>query len=288
MIYYTLGEVIKESRIRNKMTQREVARGICSSATIARIEQGKQMPSRRVLEELFRRLGEPVCFFSGMTLDARRGSSDNLAELLQTNLPREKEETPYEKQLRDYITILNGMDVADSTETVLEELLELLEQSCPLERLHEGEEIVAFTYLELWVINSIAKAYFELEEYETAEEFLMKIIVYVERHKIDRKIRVSILPLVCHNLAVLHSRLDRIGSAEEYCEAGIQCCINEGKLWLLDELFELYAFVLQKEGIAMQAEYANEQGVFLLQLKKRSDTFELQKRAEKIMLFSCF
>ena len=288
MIYYTLGEVIKESRIRSKMTQREVARGICSSATIARIEQGKQMPSRRVLEELFRRLGEPVCFFSGMTLDARRGSSDNLAELLQTNLPREKEETPYEKQLRDYITILNGMDAADSAETVLEELLELLEQSCPLERLHEGEEIVAFTYLELWVINSIAKAYFELEEYETAEEFLMKIIVYVERHKIDRKIRVSILPLVCHNLAVLHSRLDRIGRAEEYCEAGIQCCINEGKLWLLDELFELYAFVLQKEGIAMQAEYANEQGVFLLQLKKRSDTFELQKRAEKNMLFSCF
>ena len=62
MIYYTMGEVIKESRIRSKMTQREVARGICSTATIARIEQGKQMPSRRVLEELFRRLGEPAWF----------------------------------------------------------------------------------------------------------------------------------------------------------------------------------------------------------------------------------
>lgn len=288
MIYYTLGEVIKESRIRNKMTQREVARGICSSATIARIEQGKQMPSRRVLEELFRRLGEPVWFFAGMTLDARRGSSDNLAELLQTNLPREKEETPYEKQFRDYITILKGMDEADSVETVLEELLELLEQSCPLERLREGEEIVAFTYLELWVINSIAKAYFELEECETAEEFLMKIIVYVERNKIDHKIRSRILPLVFHNLAALYARMDRLGRAEEYCEAGIQCCINEGKLWLLDELFGLYALVLQKEGIAMQAEYANEQGLFLRQLKKRSDTFKLQKRAEKIMLFSCF
>lgn len=288
MIYYTMGEVIKESRIRSKMTQREVARGICSTATIARIEQGKQMPSRRVLEELFRRLGEPAWFFAGMTMDARRGSADNLAELLGTKLPEEKEETPYEKQLRDYVAILNRMDEAGDAETVLEELLELLEQSCPLERLHAGEEVVAFTYLELWVMNSIAKAYFELEEYETAEEFLKKIIFYMERHKIDHKIRSRILPLVCHNLAVLHSRLERLGSAEESCESGIQCCINEGKLWLLDELYGLYALVLQKEGIAVQAEYANEQSVFLTQLKKRSDSYELQKRAEKIMLFSCF
>ena len=86
-----------------------------------------------------------------------------------TKLPEEKEETPYEKQLRDYVAILNRMDEAGDAETVLEELLELLEQSCPLERLHAGEEVVAFTYLELWVMNSIAKAYFELEEYETAE-----------------------------------------------------------------------------------------------------------------------
>lgn len=288
MFYYTFGEVLKECRIRNQMTQKEVARGICSTATIARIEQGKQMPSLRVLEELLQRLGKASEFFSTMTIDAQHVLSENCTDTWNTEWNEDKEDVPYEKQLRAYVSLLRAVGMYASPEDVLEQLLGLLEQSCPMERLHGSEEMIAFTYLELWIMNSIAKTYYELEEYETAEEFLMKVMNYLKKHKIDSNIRGMIYPLVCHNLGVVYGRIGNEGKAEQYCEFGIQECINQGKLWILDELYGLYALVLQREGIEAQAEYASEQNVFLYHLKKKSDDFEKQKHSEKIMLFSYF
>ena len=55
MVYYRLGDVIRELRDRLHMTQEELAAGICSVSSIAKIEKGSQMPSGRVAEALLRR-----------------------------------------------------------------------------------------------------------------------------------------------------------------------------------------------------------------------------------------
>jgi transcriptional regulator with XRE-family HTH domain len=53
----TLGEIIYQLRKKAGLTQEALADGICSSISISRIENGKQMPSGKVLGQLLERLG---------------------------------------------------------------------------------------------------------------------------------------------------------------------------------------------------------------------------------------
>lgn len=53
----TLGEIIYHLRKKAGMTQEALADGICSPVSISRIENGNQMPSGKVLEQLLERLG---------------------------------------------------------------------------------------------------------------------------------------------------------------------------------------------------------------------------------------
>ena len=53
----TLGETIYHLRRKAGLTQEALADGICSPVSISRIENGKQMPSGKVLEQLLARLG---------------------------------------------------------------------------------------------------------------------------------------------------------------------------------------------------------------------------------------
>ena len=53
----TLGEIIYHLRKKAGMTQEALADGICSPVSVSRIENGNQMPSGKVLEQLLERLG---------------------------------------------------------------------------------------------------------------------------------------------------------------------------------------------------------------------------------------
>lgn len=53
----TLGDIIYHLRKKAGLTQEALADGICSPISVSRIENGKQMPSGKVLEQLLERLG---------------------------------------------------------------------------------------------------------------------------------------------------------------------------------------------------------------------------------------
>ena len=53
----TLGEIIYRLRKKAGLTQEALADGICSPVSVSRIENGNQMPSGKVLEQLLERLG---------------------------------------------------------------------------------------------------------------------------------------------------------------------------------------------------------------------------------------
>lgn len=57
MANYPIGRLIAEMRNRQGLSQEELASGICSVSTISKIENGAQMPKRKVYEALLQRLG---------------------------------------------------------------------------------------------------------------------------------------------------------------------------------------------------------------------------------------
>ena len=70
MPLYSVGKVIKEARKRlrslegDKYSQENVAEGICSVATLSKIENCVQNPSKKVMEALLQRLGLPVGIYN--------------------------------------------------------------------------------------------------------------------------------------------------------------------------------------------------------------------------------
>ena len=57
MAKYTIGTIIYENRVRRKITQEELSYGVCTPATLSKIENGIQMPRRKIFEALMQRLG---------------------------------------------------------------------------------------------------------------------------------------------------------------------------------------------------------------------------------------
>lgn len=47
MAVYTMGSIMKEARIRNRLSQEELCYGICSVSTLSKIEKGYQMPAAK-------------------------------------------------------------------------------------------------------------------------------------------------------------------------------------------------------------------------------------------------
>ena len=59
MANYPIGGLIAEMRNRQNLSQEELTEGICAVSTLSKIENGVQMPSRKVYEALMQRLGIP-------------------------------------------------------------------------------------------------------------------------------------------------------------------------------------------------------------------------------------
>lgn len=80
MATYVIGDFIRETRIRKGYTQEEVSYGICTPASLSRIENGMQTPGRYILDKLMERLGMENSVFNVFvqggngTLRARTGN----------------------------------------------------------------------------------------------------------------------------------------------------------------------------------------------------------------------
>lgn len=143
----SLGRTIRLLRKEKHLTQEQLTEGICSPVTISRIENGRQMPTKSVLDDLLSRLGTniyQICDVYYTTerdnefaeiiecADAalRRGNVDEARGLLDTVDEPSRERPPY-RQL--YLMMSARMLITPHGEH-LDEALCLLEQSISLTR----------------------------------------------------------------------------------------------------------------------------------------------------------
>ncbi len=238
MVYYRLGDVVRELRGRLHMTQEELAAGICSVSSVAKIESGSQMPSGRVAEALLRRLRDSGCFFTGF------GGAKELLELrdwerilAQAKSHRAKGSL-FEEQYYAYVLVLervkNGMDHA----VLLLELMEVLVMSMPLAELYgESAKRLTYTYLELFILNSIAVQFYYMESFESANRILERLYSYLSEQYVDGEVGVLLFPVVCNNLAAIKQNAGLFYPARMLCDKGIRRCLSGGRLLALPSLY---------------------------------------------------
>ncbi len=69
MIVIKISDLVKNRRKELGMTQEQLCEGICEPVTISRLENGKQIPSQKHLQEIFERLNIPNEYLAACFLD---------------------------------------------------------------------------------------------------------------------------------------------------------------------------------------------------------------------------
>ena len=238
MIYYRLGDVIRELRDRLHMTQEELAAGICSVSSIAKIEKGSQMPSGHVAEALLRRLKDSGCFFTGFSQPEELLELRDWEHVLEQAKSSRKRGSLFEDQFYAYVLLTDHMKENTDHAVLLLELMEILVMSMPLEELYdESARRRTYTYLELYILNSIAVQFYYMESFEPANRILERIYEYLKNWHAHGELGRYLLPVVCNNLAAVKLTNGLVYPARILCDAGISCCLNAGLLVPLPSLY---------------------------------------------------
>lgn len=257
MIYYRLGDVIRELRDRLHMTQEELASGICSVSSVAKIEKGSQMPSGHVAEALLRRLKDSGCFFTGFSQPEELLELKDWEHILARAKSSRSRGSLFEDQFYAYVLVAERMQESTDHALLLFELMEILVMSMPLEELYDETAVRrTYTYLELYILNSIAVQFYYMESFEPADRILERVYAYLKKWHADGEVGRYLLPTVCNNLAAVKLSTGRVFPARLLCDAGISRCLTMGLLAPLPTLYGNLSnalFALHETADAQQA-----------------------------------
>ncbi len=277
MVYYRLGDVIKELRERLHMTQEELAEGICSVSSVAKIEGGSQMPSGRVAEALFCRLKDSGSFFTGFAQAQELLELHDWEHLLARAKDGEKKGSRFEEQLYAYVRLIDQMQAVTDHSVLLFDLIQVLVMSMPLSELYDDSaERRTYTYLELCILNSIAVQFYYMESFEQAGHILQRVHDYLLKWHAQGEVGRYLFPAVCNNLAAVKMGGGLAQPARSLCDAGIRCCLDEGMLIPLPSLYGNLsnALSLQHEHTAAQKAYSRMKVLKELLLERPEDPGE--------------
>lgn len=98
MATYVIGDFIRETRIRKGYTQEEVSYGICTPASLSRIENGMQTPGRYILDKLMERLGMENSVFNVFVSKEEMELYERVQEMVRNMADGNYEELEYQIQ----------------------------------------------------------------------------------------------------------------------------------------------------------------------------------------------
>lgn len=225
MAVYNIGKYIKIKREQLGITQAILCEGLCTQATLSRIENGEQIPQGDTMLSLLQRLGE-----SYLSIDSLVSQSD-LEKIKATreirrlcNQGRYKEAQKLLDTISDYkgmskqdIQFCNMMNTeilrADgliTTETALQNYEKTLRTTCKSYRIDNLPQIMTFN--EISLLNMIACCYDDLRQSDKAVKILHHIISFHKSGIVDEQESLRTLPMILYNLSNI---LGRSGNYDE-------------------------------------------------------------------------
>ena len=158
-----------------------------------------------------------------------------------------KKESLFEEQFYAYVRVVERMGEGVDHAVLLLELMEILVMSMPLEELYdESARRRTYTYLELYILNSIAVQFYYMESIESANRILERVYEYLKIWHENGELGRYLFPAVCNNLAAVKLSAGLVYPARNLCDTGISRCLNAGLLIPLPSLYGNLCSVLQE------------------------------------------
>lgn len=279
MDFTAVGKKIKELRKNSRLSQEELAEGVCTQAQISKIEKGDVFPYASTLYQISQKLGVDVNYFFDIGTTPRLDYVQEVFQQLQIlrrslkfeemmDIVRAEEHNPLFIQNNKNMQLLlwhKGI--------YLYEVKKDLDQS--VKTLREAIDITnikgrILQERELEILLSLGAIYFN-EDIDKALAVFEDIRHHLQLlpHLNNYAIKTRLL----YNLARVLTRMERIEESNEYCEDAIKWALHKDSLYLLGELHYHIGYNL---------ELLNNKKKALEYMEKALIVFELQQDTKYI------
>ena len=245
MAVYVVGDFLRETRLRKGYTQEEVSYGICTPASLSRIENGAQKPGRLILEKLFERLGTENNLFNSFVsreeMELYIAIQTLIRNVTDGDLHRIEEQIAAVEKLTQNTSELerqslfwakgelatqkygNDCEAMDCFMKAVQITLPDFDGKNPL-RNH------LLTFDEITIINSIAVRHGENGDLLTAIQLDMWLKEYMENKIIDGRMKTAKYPMILYNLSYWLGEENCHNEALKMAEQGVDFCVKYGNL----------------------------------------------------------
>lgn len=245
MAVYVVGDFLRETRLRKGYTQEEVSYGICTPASLSRIENGAQKPGRLILEKLFERLGTENNLFNSFVsreeMELYIAIQTLIRNVTDGDLHRIEEQIDIVEKLTQNTSELerqslfwakgelatqkygNDCEAMDCFMKAVQITLPDFDGKNPL-RNH------LLTFDEITIINSIAVRHRENGDLLTAIQLDMWLKEYMENKIIDGRMKTAKYPMILYNLSYWLGEENCHNEALKMAEQGVDFCVKYGNL----------------------------------------------------------
>lgn len=277
MANYPIGRLIAEMRGRQGLSQEELAGGICSVSTISKIENGAQMPKRKVYEALLQRLGLTTrsCTVFVSDEDMRRSILETRIEgliadkrydeawsaLAEYAVGNAVSAVCMETKLNLYMKMREELSVLEmqyafcqlalliqeqqkDTEKALALYVKAAQMTMPGFSLEEPLMSKLLSQQEVDILYRIAILQYVMGERRRAKGILFFLKEYMEIRPVDPQERAIMYPRILHALSDWMGQDGRFDQQLALCEFGIDLCAKQMKECALPYLLEEKGYAL--------------------------------------------
>lgn len=248
MAVYVVGDFIRETRERKGYTQEEVSEGICSPASLSRIENGEQTPSRLTLEKLLERMGtennlfnvfvsrEEMELYKTVQTITRNITDGDLVEL-EGQIHKLEELTRKGTKLERQYLLFAKAELLRQRGTEENEVMEMFMKAIhlTLPKFDGGSPLPnnLLTFDEITIINAISIQHAKEGRTKVALDLGFWLRDYMKDKVVDGKLKTAKYPMVLHNLSNWLATVDRYADALDVTEEAVDFCIKYGNLVVL-------------------------------------------------------
>lgn len=301
MAHYSVGSMIRDVRERQNYSQEELSFGICTASTLSRIENGVQVPGKKILEALMQRLGMVDRIYNSY-LSREEMECYELEEKLTRCLAREEyaKAEEYADVLENKLKDISGREYSRKLETqyvwfaralicknrgensqyILEQLLEAIRVTIPdFDGMHIRTRLL--TLHEITILNNIGCIYHAMGKIRDGVRLLFALKEYIEEHTASGEELSAKYLMILQNLSSWLGQEGCYKEALRLCQMGLDHCVEYGKMHMFPMLLCNKACSLAELGHYDVSKESFSQSIAVFQAMSQHDRAEqVRKYAE--------
>lgn len=256
MAEYNIGYFIKQKRIELGISQAELADGICSLATLSRIENGNNSPKQKHMSDLLQRLGCSdlqllatmddeqfkivKTFFKMGDAFIIHDYETARQHLKSLELYHDRFTKP-QRQQYELFEIMLSWD-SDTPQNLMARLEKALKLTHPNYSVNSMPKVL--TYEEISAMNMLACCYGKIGDYETATKILYHLKYHYDFVMSDTLEALSTQPMILYNLSKYLEKWGKYDESVAVSREGIVLAKRSGRCGALAKTQYNLAYVL--------------------------------------------